>query len=452
MPVASSNVLSGSLINRNMSEEDAITYEEILEMLMESQFWPPDVMRDFQHTQLEQLLRHARANVPFYEKRLDCMFRKDDSIDWERWDEIPIVTRENLRDHGGAMKARVLPPGHGKVYSASSSGSTGVPITVSFPKIAISAGEAAWQRMMLAHGFDAFKCVADFKLKSPNGELPGPAPFEKPASTGGRRYFHIDRRAATEEKIAQLKACQVNLVIDAPISLEIMARVNLMQNVPLKFEGALGTGMGFTEIQRKLIFESFGARCLSPYSSKEGSLIAAECPDSRWFHVSAEILHLEVLDEQGKHVPIGEKGRSIITPFYYTAQPLIRYDQGDIVVPGTPCTCGCTLPTIKSIEGRSDPIFSFPDREAPLTGLDYEALRQNLDAIALQIAQVGPIDLEIRYVAAVSASQKGMSKFMHHLKEVIGLDIAVSFKRVDSIPFNAGGKQQRRVREFQPVS
>ncbi len=29
----------------------------------------------FQSSQLEQLLRHARANVPFYKTRLDCLFR-----------------------------------------------------------------------------------------------------------------------------------------------------------------------------------------------------------------------------------------------------------------------------------------------------------------------------------------------------------------------------------------
>jgi phenylacetate-CoA ligase len=96
-----------------MSDEDAITYEQILEMLMESQFWPPDVMRDFQRTQLEQLLRHARANVPFYETRLDCMFREDDSIDWARWDEIPLLTRQDVQNHRKDLLARELPPGHG---------------------------------------------------------------------------------------------------------------------------------------------------------------------------------------------------------------------------------------------------------------------------------------------------------------------------------------------------
>jgi phenylacetate-CoA ligase len=163
-------------------------------------------------------------------------------------------------------------------------------------------------------------------------------------------------------------------------------------------------------------------------------------------------LLLECLDQNGKHVQTGEKGRSIITPFFYSAQPLIRYDQGDIIVPGPACPCGCTLPTLKSIEGRSDPIFRFPGREAAITGLDFEALRNDLNAIASQIAQVGPFNLEVRYVAASHASQEGMSNYTNRVCDCIGQDISLTFKQVESIPFNAGEKQQRMVREYQSGS
>ena len=62
------------------------------EMLMESQYWPPEQMLEFQRSQLAQLLRHARATVPFYKTRLDPVFKNNGAIDWDRWNEIPIVT------------------------------------------------------------------------------------------------------------------------------------------------------------------------------------------------------------------------------------------------------------------------------------------------------------------------------------------------------------------------
>ena len=79
-------------------------------MLMESQFWPPEQMRAFQLTQLAQLLRFAKATVPFYETRLDVVFRRDGEIDWDRWREIPIVTRMDVRDRHDEMQTSALPP------------------------------------------------------------------------------------------------------------------------------------------------------------------------------------------------------------------------------------------------------------------------------------------------------------------------------------------------------
>ncbi len=38
------------------------------DLLMESQFWPADRIRDLQRERQENLLRHARAHVPFYAK------------------------------------------------------------------------------------------------------------------------------------------------------------------------------------------------------------------------------------------------------------------------------------------------------------------------------------------------------------------------------------------------
>src|SRR5690242_8842580 len=85
------------------------------EMLMESQFWSPGQLRDYQRTQLAQLLRHARRNVPFYEKRLDPVFTPSGDVDWDRWEELPIVTRHDMAANRDAMLAREVPKGHGAI-------------------------------------------------------------------------------------------------------------------------------------------------------------------------------------------------------------------------------------------------------------------------------------------------------------------------------------------------
>jgi phenylacetate-CoA ligase len=49
---------------------------------------------------LEPLLRHARQFVAFYRDsgRLDPLFGRGGNIDWERWSEIPLLTRREVRE------------------------------------------------------------------------------------------------------------------------------------------------------------------------------------------------------------------------------------------------------------------------------------------------------------------------------------------------------------------
>ena len=136
--------------------------QRIYEMLMESQYWPPERMLEFQRSQLAQLLRHARANVPFYKTRLDPVFRRNGEIDWDRWHEIPIVTRADLRDRRNEMLAAVLPPGHGPTKTFHSSGSSGVPVSVEVTQLGSSANRAATMRLLEYHGIKTKKQVRDW--------------------------------------------------------------------------------------------------------------------------------------------------------------------------------------------------------------------------------------------------------------------------------------------------
>lgn len=113
-----------------MAEQQGVTGERIFKMLMESQYWSPTEMPAYHRSQLEQLLRHAKASVPFYETRLDCLFRHDGTIDWSRWKEVPMLTRTDLRDNGSSLKSVAPPPHHGGPHITHTSGSSGIPVSI----------------------------------------------------------------------------------------------------------------------------------------------------------------------------------------------------------------------------------------------------------------------------------------------------------------------------------
>jgi phenylacetate-CoA ligase len=427
-----------------MSDEDAITYEQILDMLMESQFWPPDVMRDFQRTQLEQLLRHARANVPFYETRLDCMFREDDSIDWQKWDEIPLLTRQDVQNHRKDMLARELPPGHGDWQDHSTSGSTARPITVRVPRLMATVNKAAWTRFFRSHGVpDDAKVVLVQSLagaaSTANQEFE--VHFDKVANN--RRFTMVSRDLATDRKLDVLSELQTEVLIDSPNALEILAHHNSKRNRPVEIKWIFGFGMGFTQEQLSLIQSSFNTRVISAYSSKEAGPIALQCPASLNYHVNEELV---VVERQFAHA-----ANIIVTPIFQSAQPLIRYVHNDVVRMVPSCSCGYQHLTITSIDGRSEPIFKMPN------GIDFVPTMVDITksdfhkiCFAIQLAQTSATQFELRYMADRLASDDELEPVRAILHRQLGSNVHLRICKVDIIPANAGGKQQRFVREFDP--
>ena len=99
-------------------------------MLDESQWWPIERLTAWQRSNLASLLNHARSTVPFYRFRLNKAFRPSGAIDWDRWHEIPILTRAELSGQFQSLLSRSPIPQHGPVADVGSSGSTGHPVTV----------------------------------------------------------------------------------------------------------------------------------------------------------------------------------------------------------------------------------------------------------------------------------------------------------------------------------
>src|SRR5262249_3985038 len=76
-------------------------------------------------------------------------------------------------------------------------------------------------------------------------------------------------------------------------------------------------------------------------------------------HVNADWAMLEVVDEQNRPVPNGEKGAKVlVTNLANYVQPIIRYEIGDIVtMAAQPCNCGNMMPLIDHVEGRDSDVF-----------------------------------------------------------------------------------------------
>jgi phenylacetate-CoA ligase len=103
----------------------------------------------------------------------------------------------------------------------------------------------------------------------------------------------------------------------------------------------------------------FGAPVLDNYAMGECLFLTNCCPNGGGMHVNSDWAYLEVVDEQNRPVPAGEKGdKVLVTNLANYAQPLIRYEIGDIVTMASQhCDCGSNLPLVESIDGRDSEMF-----------------------------------------------------------------------------------------------
>jgi phenylacetate-CoA ligase len=117
----------------------------------------------------------------------------------------------------------------------------------------------------------------------------------------------------------------------------------------LGLRAAICTSETSTGGERRRIGEVLDCRILNEYGCSETDIIAFECP-AGGLHVTAENVHIEVLDENGAPASQGE---IVVTDLNNRAMPLVRYRIGDIgAISQTGCVCGRHAPCFASITGR----------------------------------------------------------------------------------------------------
>jgi phenylacetate-CoA ligase len=112
---------------------------------------------------------------------------------------------------------------------------------------------------------------------------------------------------------------------------------------------------------RTLCRDVLGVPLVDTYSAEEVGYLAMQCPERETYHVPAERVLVEILDERGAPCGPGEIGRVVVTDLHNFATPLVRYDLGDFAEVAPPCPCGRGLPALARIVGRRRNMLVYPD-------------------------------------------------------------------------------------------
>lgn len=208
---------------------------------------------------------------------------------------------------------------------------------------------------------------------------------------------------------------------------------------------------------RDTIERVFDAPVYDRYGSREVGDIACECPKHEGLHISSPTHLVEVVDNDGNHVNVGEQGHVLVTSLTNYSMPLIRYQIGDMAVwGGYSCSCDLPFPVLKEISGRETSMFYTksgdvisPEYFIHLLGvvLDPEWIEK------FQIVQKEHDRVLIKCVSTMSFSEikehnpDGLEEISEKIKLVMGDDCTVEFEFVATIPHSDSGKYLYAVSE-----
>ena len=218
----------------------------LLYQLEQSQWWSPEELLKHQMIQLQALLRHAYATVPFYKKILDELsFDLSQPLTYDRWSQLPLLTRDQIQSAGVLLRSNNVPLAHGQTSPKQTSGSTGQPLTVYSTEL----NGVLWQAFTLRdhhwHRRDCRGKLAVIRFGSPKtgiGDAPdglsmsswGP-PLSLLYPTGPAATLNI--RSDIQQQAQWLQQQNPDYLLTYPSSLKALLEHCQAQNLQLpKFE------------------------------------------------------------------------------------------------------------------------------------------------------------------------------------------------------------------------
>jgi phenylacetate-CoA ligase len=407
-----------------------------------SQWYRPDQLRELQFRQLDVLLRHAHATVPYYRERWTGHYDPAVPLTPERFARLPVLPRGVVQEHFDAFKSTAPMPEHGTPTETRSSGATGMPVRV----LKTSLTELIWQGTVLREHFwhrrhfDGKVAVIRYGVQA------GMAPNWGAATIGVTATGSAALLPITTEVAAQMRWLQEQepeYLLTYPSNAGELARLALARGTRFsRLREVMTLGEVVTEELRALCREAWNVPVVDAYSAQEVGYMALQCPEQEHYHVQSEAVMLEVVNHRGKPCDPGQIGLVVATPLHNFAMPLVRYVVGDYAEAGEPCSCGRGLPVLTRVMGRVRNMLALADGQRYWPVLGSSGFAKIAPVLQHQFVQKSYDLMEVRLVTARPLAEREESALRRHIQSRLPGSFDVRFTYLDRIPRSAGGKYE----------
>lgn len=420
----------------------------LLHQMRISETLPELLLRELQFEQVGALLQHAVSSVPFYRDRESRYRLPAGPVTVEAFRSLPLLDRATIQQQGEALASRSVPVSHGKLLERHTSGSTGRPMRCLGTDLASLIWDAQTLRDHLWHERDFTAKLAVIRT---NMERRRETHWAGSASdvleTGSS--VSLDIATDIEEQLNWLVEENPAYLLTHPSNLGALARLSMERGIrPAGLQQARTFGEALRDDLRETVRRAWQVNITDLYSSEECGYMALQCPTGHHYHVQAESVFLEVLDESGRPCLPGETGRVVVTTLQNFAMPLIRYESGDFAEVGSACACGRSLPVLKRIHGRQRNMLTLPDGRHHWPSFPAEMWLSVAPVEQFRLVQRDPAVIEVNYVMSREVSGEEKSLLEHALVERLGYRFRFIWQRQEAITHGANYKFEDFVSEL----
>jgi phenylacetate-CoA ligase len=197
----------------------------------------------------------------------------------------------------------------------------------------------------------------------------------------------------------------------------------------------------------KKITESWNIKLYSTYASTEMQTAFTECSQGKGGHLNAELLIVELLDENNRQVAPNEPGEVTITTLGVEGMPLLRYKTGDICMYfDEPCACGRATLRLSPLVGRKKQMIKFKGTTLYPPAL-FDLLTEMEDILEF-VAEVYSnelgLDEVLLYIQPVNNSAECDRKIRAYLQARLRVSPHITYLTADAIQkmqFSGSGRK-----------
>jgi phenylacetate-CoA ligase len=200
----------------------------------------------------------------------------------------------------------------------------------------------------------------------------------------------------------------------------------------------ISTAESLDRATRTLLAKTFDAEVYDFYGLSEMGIVGWECRAHTGYHLAEDATIAEYL-------PVDDMvgaSKLVMTNLNLYAMPLIRFETGDLVLPGTNkrCPCGRTFSQFEQVEGRIADVIQKKNGSKISPYLLTCALENVAGLKTYQVIQKSLDSIVVRFESVPFEKGAKEEQIRHTVKTVLGDDIQILIEKASNLVAIPGRK------------